>query len=117
MRLLTHSLLQCHVKKCQSPALLILSDISLDSVETDFNAEFLLSLLTKIDYPSLVIAAKSLDVLLPETVDESEAGLAQLHSLLLETRITEGKMTCGDCGHVYPITDSIANMLLNEDEV
>ena len=28
-----------------------------------------------------------------------------------------GKMVCRNCGHVYPITDGIANMLLHEDEI
>lgn len=35
-----------------------------------------------------------------------------LHKLLLETQVMEGKMVCGNCGHEYKIKDGIANFLL-----
>ena len=36
----------------------------------------------------------------------------ELHRLLLETQVTEGKMVCGNCGHEYRIKEGIANFLL-----
>ena len=35
-----------------------------------------------------------------------------LHRLLLETQVTEGKMVCATCGHEYRIKEGIANFLL-----
>ncbi len=35
-----------------------------------------------------------------------------VHTLLLETEVTEGKMVCGNCGHEYKIKEGIANFLL-----
>ena len=38
--------------------------------------------------------------------------LKDLHSLLMETAIAQGKLVCGSCGHEYAIRDGIANFLL-----
>ena len=35
-----------------------------------------------------------------------------LHSLLVETAISEGKLVCGACGHEYAVKEGIANFLL-----
>ena len=35
-----------------------------------------------------------------------------LHRLLMETCIQEGKLVCGNCGHEYAIKEGIANFLL-----
>lgn len=35
-----------------------------------------------------------------------------LHRLLMETQVIEGKLVCGNCGHEYRIRDGIANFLL-----
>lgn len=55
---------------------------------------------------------------LPEqapTIDElksDEKTLKDLHHLLLETQIAEGKLVCANCGHEYAIKEGIANFLL-----
>lgn len=38
--------------------------------------------------------------------------MRDLHTLLLETEVREGKMICGNCGHEYRIKEGIANFLL-----
>lgn len=38
--------------------------------------------------------------------------LRQLHTLLLETNVTEGKLVCGKCGFEYPIKEGVGNFLL-----
>ncbi|KAJ1905914.1 hypothetical protein IWQ60_012183, partial [Tieghemiomyces parasiticus] len=60
MRLLTHNMLQCHVKKCTDPALnfpLQLQDIELEQVETEENEDLLLNLINKVDYNALTMTA------------------------------------------------------------
>lgn len=47
-----------------------------------------------------------------ETVVNDEKMLRDLHTLLLETQVTEGKLVCGNCGHEYAIKEGIANFLL-----
>ena len=44
--------------------------------------------------------------------EEREKMLRELHRLLLETQVREGKMVCGNCGHEYRIKEGIANFLL-----
>ena len=40
-----------------------------------------------------------------------------LHTLLLDTHVTEGELQCGGCHRRYAIQQGIPNMRLNEDEV
>ena len=41
-----------------------------------------------------------------------DPSMRDLHSLLLETEVMEGKLVCGHCGHEYRIKEGIANFLL-----
>lgn len=38
--------------------------------------------------------------------------MRDLHHLLLETQIAEGKLVCANCGHEYAVKEGIANFLL-----
>lgn len=42
----------------------------------------------------------------------NEQILRDLHKLLLEIQVMEGKLLCGGCGHEYMIKEGIANFLL-----
>ena len=44
------------------------------------------------------------------TTDEKV--MRDLHTLLMETSVKEGKLVCGNCGHEYRIKEGIANFLL-----
>lgn len=35
-----------------------------------------------------------------------------LHRVLLETCVKEGKLVCGNCGHEYAVKEGVANFLL-----
>jgi len=51
----------------------------------------------------------------PPTAEELEADektLKDLHTLLMETQMNEGKLVCGHCGHEYAVREGIANFLL-----
>lgn len=41
-----------------------------------------------------------------------EKAMRDLHTILLETEVREGKMVCGNCRHEYRIKEGIANFLL-----
>jgi multifunctional methyltransferase subunit TRM112 len=48
-----------------------------------------------------------------EAADETPSQTAQdLHRVLLETCIQEGKLVCGACGHEYAVKEGVANFLL-----
>jgi multifunctional methyltransferase subunit TRM112 len=116
-------MLQCHRKLCSGNNFpLLIKDCELDCEEdsADFNADFLLRMMDRIDWPALVSTSHALGIaVLPEAKPEDmdEALLKQLHHVLLESRVVNGKLVCPGCERVYPIIDSIPNMLLTEDEV
>lgn len=129
MKLLTHNMLQCHAKGCnQNNFPLSFTDVELELAEVEFNPEFVAKLLRKIDYPALLLTAQSLNLAenLPPTdptIDVQDFAqlpeelLRTFHHILLEVKIHNGKMVCGNCGHIYIIKDFIPNMLLQDDEV
>ena len=47
-----------------------------------------------------------------EVLEADEAMLKELHTLLMETQMMEGKLVCGHCGHEYAVREGIANFLL-----
>jgi Trm112p-like protein. len=47
-----------------------------------------------------------------EELQSDEKVLKDLHTLLMETQIMEGKLVCAACGHEYAIREGIANFLL-----
>ncbi len=96
MRLLTHNLLACHAKACQTTSNnfpLILKDVQLELIEAEQNDTFIKGFLPKLDWPALVKTARSLgDTSLPDQGPdasqplEDEALIKLLHHVLLEVR-------------------------------
>ncbi|KAJ3071343.1 hypothetical protein HDU98_005474 [Podochytrium sp. JEL0797] len=114
-------MLMCHVKGCATDNFpLQITEAELEQVEVEFNEDFMRRMINKIEWPALVQTAFALGVdQLPATVPEviDEEFLKRLHRVTLETQLKEGKMICNGCKHVYPVTDGIPNMLLQETEV
>jgi len=50
--------------------------------------------------------------LLDEQTKEPTQTLQDLHALLVETSVANGKLVCGHCGHEYAVKEGIANFLL-----
>ncbi|PVV04251.1 hypothetical protein BB560_001251 [Smittium megazygosporum] len=95
MRLLTHNMLKCHVKNCPDQSKnfpLRIQEAQIEQIETELNPEFINRMLPRLEWDALVSTAKSID-------------------------IKEGKMICESCGHIYPIKNSVPNMLLAEHEI
>ena len=48
--------------------------------------------------------------------DDDDAAVSRtgrdLHGLLIETAVKEGKLVCANCGHEYAVKEGIANFLL-----
>ncbi|KAI9481273.1 MAG: hypothetical protein EXX96DRAFT_566089 [Benjaminiella poitrasii] len=123
MRLITHNMLQCHVKDCNTNNFpLRFEDVQIELIEADFNPDFLANMLNKIEWEALVNTAiqlgiNTLPTEMPENAEENEEFLKLVHNVLLETHVQQGQMICPNCSHVYKIRDGIPNMLLAEHEI
>ncbi|GAA5814609.1 hypothetical protein MFLAVUS_008108 [Mucor flavus] len=123
MRLITHNMLQCHVKNCNNNNFpLRFEDVQVELIEADFNPEFLSNMMNKIEWDALYNTAiqlgiNTLPAQLPEDAEENEEFLKLVHNVLLETHVQQGQMVCPNCAHVYKIRDGIPNMLLAEHEI
>ncbi|KZZ93485.1 putative protein family UPF0434/Trm112 [Ascosphaera apis ARSEF 7405] len=121
MKVLTSNFVTCAVKACKSSSNsypLHFQDAELEQEELEFHPEFMRNILPRLDWDALRISASELGFgSLTETKPEGDALndeklLRDLHKLLLETHVTEGKLVCGNCGHQYMIKEGIPNFLL-----
>lgn len=124
MKFLTTNFVKCAVKSCDSSTdafPLQFTECQLVQEEQDYNPEFVVNMLERLDWPAVLKVANDLGNNLlppvkPENLDpimeDDRAVLKDLHALLMETQIVEGKMTCRNCNHVYFIKNSIPNFLL-----
>ncbi|KAI8364890.1 hypothetical protein EDC96DRAFT_558649 [Choanephora cucurbitarum] len=123
MRLITHNMLQCHVKNCNNNNFpLRFEDVQVEQIEADFNPEFVANMLNKLEWEALCSTAVQLGIntlpaQMPENAEENEAFLQLVHNVILETHVQQGQMVCPNCNHVYKIRDGIPNMLLAEHEI
>jgi multifunctional methyltransferase subunit TRM112 len=138
MKLITANFLTCAVKGCKaSPASFPLhfKDAELVLQELDFQPEFIRNIIPRIDWDGLQKMANEVSAVhtpqkglrslvtklgFPKVLEKKPEGnelndeqiLRELHQLLLETQIIEGRLICGNCGHEYLIKEGIANFLL-----
>ncbi|GMM34875.1 RNA methylation protein [Saccharomycopsis crataegensis] len=124
MKFLTTNFVRCPISKCDNSLKafpLQYKNCELIQEELEFNPEFLANILDRLNWEAIIAVAgdlgnDSLPPTKPENVDpkdpENEQLLKDLHTLLIETQITEGEMHCGECGHIYYIKSSIPNFLL-----
>ncbi|KAK8197791.1 uncharacterized protein BKA78DRAFT_245759 [Phyllosticta capitalensis] len=117
MKLLTLNFLTCARKACKTSAAafpLHPRDAELEVVETELNLPFISNILPRLDWEAL----RTLAAEVPDDDDDAaqpfEANqLARdLHGLLVETTIAQGKLVCANCGHEYAVKEGIANFLL-----
>ncbi|KAF2749481.1 Trm112p-domain-containing protein [Sporormia fimetaria CBS 119925] len=132
MKLLTLNFLTCAIKTCKStPASFPLHprDAELEIAETDLNLAFLKSILARLLWPELRTICSEFglptlpesrpepaDLVDPDSSEGEEESPSQtardLHRVLLETCMREGKLVCGNCGHEYAVKEGVANFLL-----
>ncbi|KAH6663665.1 hypothetical protein B0J14DRAFT_630745 [Halenospora varia] len=122
MKVLTLNFLTCAVKACKSSSAsfpLHPKDCELVSDTIKPDPRLIHNILPRVDWSALSTTALELGFpALPEQpptkeqLEEDEKMMGELHTLLLETQISEGKLVCGNCGHEYAVKEGIANFLL-----
>ncbi|TQV99103.1 hypothetical protein V2A60_004596 [Cordyceps javanica] len=122
MKVLSLNFVNCAAKACKATSEsfpLHPKDAELVQDEIELNPAMLINVLPRLDWEALRTTSSELGFpQLPEkapTAEELQADgktLKDLHHLLLETQISEGKLVCGNCGHEYAIKEGIANFLL-----
>lgn len=118
MKFLTTNFVRCPIKTCATTTKsfpLKFQETQLVQEEEEFNEQFMESMLERLDWDAVVKVAldlgnTSIPLVKPELVEELL--LRDLHHLLMETKIIEGKMVCGNCEHVFYVKDGIPNFLL-----
>jgi multifunctional methyltransferase subunit TRM112 len=129
MRLLTHNQLVCVKPDCVNSFPLKLVPEAVEQEETEFNADFVVNIMPRVDYAVLHAVATTdlgIDTLpavdaMPDTNTLTVAThgelLKALHTVLVDTHVVAGALVCNECAREYKIVDRIPNMRLNEEEV
>ena len=121
MKLITHNLLASNVPKVPKAYPLGLEVTKVEVEDHDYDEEFVLNIIPRLNYAALRNAALVVDIRLPSELpfdiqDNSEV-LHQLHHALFNVDIVEGALICPSSGRRFPITGGIPNMLLTEEEL
>ena len=123
MKLISHNILQYNMKGGKKGYPLIIQATKIEEVKSEFNPEFLVKMMDRLEYPVIVHALEMigkkdfLPVMVPEKFAEEEEFMKNLHHALLEIDIVEGDLICPESGRKFPIKDGIPNMLLTEEEI
>merc|ERR1712149_131438 len=123
MKLLTHNMMQSHVKGISKRFPLLIKPGEVRVVEQEFNPDFIRRMITRIEWPALQAAmewcghAGKLPNEAPSDEENDKELLKAVHHALVEIEVIEGHLECPESGRQFPIKNGIPNMLLNEDEV
>eukprot|EP00041_Stephanoeca_diplocostata_P004566 m.47082 g.47082 ORF g.47082 m.47082 type:complete len:143 (+) comp15199_c0_seq1:176-604(+) len=121
MKLLTHNMMQSHVKGVRNGYPLNVKATEMKEIEVDFNPEFISRMLPRIEFEALrkttaqLGMPDALPVAVPMDAADNEDFLKQLHHVLLEVVVVQGELECPESGTKFPIRNGIPNMLLPED--
>jgi len=122
MKLLTHNMLQSHIKNVKQGYPFKIEADKIEVKELDYDPDFLRHIYPRINWNVLKEAAEVLgETDLPEDVSdemlEDEEFLQKFHHALLEVCVEEGNLVCPETGRKFSIHQGIPNLLLHEDEV
>eukprot|EP00037_Helgoeca_nana_P011665 m.104846 g.104846 ORF g.104846 m.104846 type:complete len:149 (+) comp20971_c4_seq1:287-733(+) len=121
MKLLTHNMMQSHVKGVKNGYPLNVTATTVEEVEVEFNPTFIARMLPRIEFKALRHTAgqlgleDSLPAVVPPKPEEDEEFLRAMHHVLLEVVVIEGELICPESGVKFPIKNGIPNMLLQEE--
>lgn len=131
MRLLTHNVMRSNTAAAsgsQSALRITATEVRVDEPASDADAdalrrevEFAKHTLPILDWEALLQGAKAmgLDSLPPAVTPElanDEGFLRALYHVLMNVHLVNGMLTCSETGREFPVTDGIANMMLEENE-
>eukprot|EP00450_Noctiluca_scintillans_P012509 CAMPEP_0194485600 /NCGR_PEP_ID=MMETSP0253-20130528/6555_1 /TAXON_ID=2966 /ORGANISM="Noctiluca scintillans" /LENGTH=136 /DNA_ID=CAMNT_0039325599 /DNA_START=46 /DNA_END=456 /DNA_ORIENTATION=- len=136
MKLLTHNLIMCNKKGVTKGFPLIIKARTLKYEETQFDKDFTLAMIPKLEWSALLQAMENLRAAgsagteglppdglpqfppeLTEDLKQDEGFLQKLHTTLFDVHLLEGTLVCPESGREFPVEKGIPNMLLNDDEV
>ena len=122
MKLLTHNMLRCNIKGIKNGYPLIIKANKIEIHKTELNKEFLHKMIVRLDWNAFREAVNMLTQdefpsIISDDLKEDEKFLEKFHHNLLEVIVVEGLLICPESGRQFPITNSIPNMILNEDEI
>ncbi|XP_076044941.1 multifunctional methyltransferase subunit TRM112-like protein [Oratosquilla oratoria] len=124
MKLVTHNMLTSKgIRNVKTGFPLKIQADEVRTVDIDYNQEFIVRMVPKLDWDALVFAAKSvghqddLPTAIPDGFDNDIDLLKKLHHILLEVEVVTGALECPETRRKFPISNGIPNMLLNEDEI
>lgn len=123
MKLITHNMLQCHIKGVKNGYPFKIEAEKVETREMDYDPDFLRHIFPRIQWNALRQGAESLGISppLPEVVTEEmlkdDEFLKAFHHALLEVHLEEGALVCPETGRKFPVSQGIPNLLLQEDEV
>merc|ERR1711869_60316 len=122
IRLITHNMLQCHIKEVYNGYPFLLEVTQAHIRATDYNPKFLLAIFGRLDWNALCLGARAMGYdELPEKVDKimlkQEDFLRKLHHVLLELEMEEGFLICPETGRKFPVTKGIPNLVLESQEI
>ena len=112
----------CNRKQCSGGFPLNIVARETNLVESEFNADHVKSMLSRIEYEALLSAAASVGMSnLPPSYSKSdledEMFLRAVHDVIMDFHVEEGELVCPKCDRKFPISMGIPNMLLHDDEV
>ncbi|KDD72168.1 hypothetical protein H632_c3758p0 [Helicosporidium sp. ATCC 50920] len=121
MKLLTHNMLQCHIKGVKNGYPFKIKADKVEVVDADFDADFLKHIFPRIQWKALVegAAAMGVDNLPAEATPamlEDDDFLQAFHHALLEVHLEDGALICPETEREFRVSQGIPNLLLQEDE-
>ena len=132
MRLLTHNTLRNNTAEAKGkghPLKITATEIRVDDSNTpnttpeDAQREvaFVKGILGVLDWPTLVQGAsamglKTLPPMLTEELAADPQFLRALYHVLMNVHLVRGMLTCPVTGREFPVTNGIANFMLEEDD-
>ncbi|KAL2888716.1 Trm112p-like protein [Ceratocystis lukuohia] len=122
MKVLSLNFLCCAAKACKSSNKgfpLHPKDAELVQDDIEVNATLLLNLLPRIGWEALRTTSTELgfpdlpaEAPTPEQLQSDSKMMEDLHNLLVNTQMVEGKLVCENCNHEYAVREGIATFLL-----
>ncbi len=123
MKLLTHNMLQCHIKGVTNGYPFKIEAEKVEIREIDYDPDFLRHIFPRIQWNALREGANALgvdplpEIVTAEMLEGDEDFLKAFHHALLEVHLEEGALICPETGRRFPVSQGIPNLLLQEDEV